>query len=63
MFLQMLGDQGTAIMRATLVGVEIGAIFVQTASTITVIPVLHKMLDRFSPQLFNNSQIRTLDEN
>ena len=50
MFPQTLGDQGTAIMRATLAGVEIGAIFVQTACTLTVIPVLYKILDRFSPQ-------------
>ena len=48
MFPQTLGDRGTAIMRATLAGVEIGAIIVQTVCTLTVIPVLYTMLDRFS---------------
>ena len=48
MFPQTLGDQGTAIMRATLAGVEIGAIIVQTVCTMTVIPVLYTILDRFS---------------
>ena len=48
MFPQTLGDQGTAIMRATLAGVEIGAIIVQTACTLTVIPVLYMLFDRFS---------------
>ena len=48
MFPQTLGDQGTAIMRATLAGVEIGAIVVQTVCTMTVIPVLYTILDRFS---------------
>lgn len=50
MFPQTLGDQGTAIMRATLAGVEIGAIIVQTVCTMTVIPVLYTILDRFSPR-------------
>ena len=50
MFPQTLGDQGTAIMRATLAGVEIGAIVVQTVCTMTVIPVLYTILDRFSPR-------------
>ena len=53
MFPQTLGDQGTAIMRATLAGVEIGAIIVQTACTLTVIPVLYTILDRFSPQQYD----------
>ena len=48
MYPQTLGDQGTAIMRATLAGVEIGAIIVQTICTLTVIPVLYTILDRFS---------------
>ena len=48
MFPQTLGDRGTAIMRATLAGVEIGAIIVQTACTLTVIPVLYVILERFS---------------
>ena len=48
MYPQTLGDQGTAIMRATLAGVEIGAIIVQTLCTLTVIPVLYTILDRFS---------------
>ena len=48
MFPQTLGDQGSAIMRATLAGVEIGAIIVQTVCTMTVIPVLYMILDRFS---------------
>lgn len=48
MFPQTLGDRGTAIMRATLAGVEIGAIIVQTACTLTIIPVLYVMLERFS---------------
>lgn len=48
MYPQTLGDRGTAIMRATLAGVEIGAIIVQTACTLTVIPVLYVILDRFS---------------
>ena len=53
MFPQTLGDQGTAIMRATLAGVEIGAIVVQTICTLTVIPVLYTILDRFSPQRYD----------
>ncbi|MCE2436167.1 MAG: efflux RND transporter permease subunit, partial [Candidatus Latescibacteria bacterium] len=48
MFPQTLGDRGTAIMRATLAGVEIGAIIVQTACTLTIIPVLYVILERFS---------------
>ena len=48
MYPQTLGDQGTAIMRATLAGVEIGAIIVQTICTLTVFPVLYMILDRFS---------------
>lgn len=48
MYPQTLGDRGTAIMRATLAGVEIGAIIVQTVCTLTVIPVLYVILDRFS---------------
>ncbi len=48
MFPQTLGNQGTAIMRATLAGVEIGAIIVQTACTLTIIPVLYVIIERFS---------------
>jgi len=48
MFPQTLGDRGTAIMRATLAGVEIGAIIVQTVCTLTIIPVLYVILERFS---------------
>ena len=48
LFPQTLGSQGTAIMRATLAGVAIGAIIVQTLCTMTVIPVLYTILDRFS---------------
>ena len=48
MFPQTLGDRGVAIMRATLAGVEIGAIIVQTICTLTIIPVLYTILDRFS---------------
>jgi len=50
MFPQTLGDQGTAIMRATLAGVEIGAIVIQTICTLTIIPVLYTILDRFTVQ-------------
>ncbi len=49
-FPQTLGDQGTAIMRATLAGVEIGAIVIQTICTLTIIPVLYCILDRFTVQ-------------
>lgn len=48
MFPQTFGDRGTAIMRATLAGVEIGAIIVQTACTLTIIPVLYVILEPFS---------------
>ena len=47
MFPQTLGDRGVAVMRATLAGVEIGAIVVQTICTLTIIPVLYMLLDRF----------------
>ena len=53
MFPQTLGDRGTAIMRATLAGVEIGAIIVQTVCTLTVIPVLYTILDRFSARKYD----------
>ena len=59
MFPQTLGDQGTAIMRATLAGVEIGGIVVQTICTLTVIPVLYVILDRFSSYKYDES--RTAD--
>ncbi len=49
-FPQTLGDQGTAIMRSTLAGVEIGAIVIQTICTLTIIPVLYCILDRFTVQ-------------
>lgn len=48
MFPQTLGRQGAAIMRASLSIVEIGAIFVQTTCTLTVIPVLYVILDHLS---------------
>jgi len=48
MFPQTLGDRGTAIMRATLAGVEIGAIIVQTTCTLIIIPVLYVILERFA---------------
>jgi HAE1 family hydrophobic/amphiphilic exporter-1 len=48
MFPQTLGSQGAAIMRASLSIVEIGAVVVQTTCTLTVIPVLYILLDRFS---------------
>ena len=48
MFPQTLGDQGTAIMRATLAGVEIGAIVIQTLCTLIVIPVLYVIIERIS---------------
>lgn len=50
MFPQTLGNEGTAIMRATLAGVEIGAIVIQTICTLTIIPVLYCILDRFTVQ-------------
>ena len=53
MYPQTLGDQGTAIMRATLAGVEIGGIIVQTLCTLTVIPVLYMILDRFSMRRYS----------
>ncbi len=53
MFPQTLGDRGPAIMRVTLAGVEIGAIVVQTICTLTIIPVLYKMLDRFSARKYD----------
>lgn len=53
MFPQTLGDRGTAIMRATLAGVEIGAIIVQTICTLTIIPVLYTILDRFSANKYD----------
>ena len=52
MFPQTLGDRGTAIMRATLAGVEIGGIIVQTLCTLTIIPVLYTILDRFSARKY-----------
>ena len=52
MFPQTLGDRGTAIMRATLAGVEIGGIVVQTLCTLTIIPVLYTILDRFSARKY-----------
>jgi HAE1 family hydrophobic/amphiphilic exporter-1 len=48
MFPQTLGSQGAAIMRASLSIVEIGAVVVQTTCTLTVIPVLYILMDRFS---------------
>ena len=53
MFPQTLGDRGAAIMRATLAGVEIGAIIVQTICTLTIIPVLYVILDRFSVRKYD----------
>ena len=53
MFPQTLGDRGAAIMRATLAGVEIGAIIVQTICTLTIIPVLYTILDRFSVRKYS----------
>ena len=53
MFPQTLGDRGTAVMRATLAGVEIGAIIVQTICTLTIIPVLYVILDRFSVRKYD----------
>ncbi len=63
MFPQTLGDRGTAIMRATLAGVEIGAIIVQTICTLTIIPVLYTILDRFSVRKYDaDTQAPTLPE-
>lgn len=52
-FPQTLGDRGAAVMRATLAGVEIGAIIVQTLCTLTIIPVFYIILDRFSVRNYN----------
>ena len=63
MFPQTLGDRGAAIMRATLAGVEIGAIIVQTICTLTIIPVLYVILDRFSVRKYDaDTQVPTLPE-
>ena len=63
MFPQTIGDRGTAIMRATLAGVEIGAIIVQTVCTLTIIPVLYTILDRFSVRKYDaDTQILALPE-
>ena len=63
MFPQTLGDRGAAIMRATLAGVEIGAIIVQTICTLTIIPVLYTILDRFSVRKYSaDTQVSTLPE-
>ena len=53
MFPQTLGDRGVAVMRATLAGVEIGAIIIQTICTLTIIPVLYMILDRFSVRKYD----------
>ena len=63
MFPQTLGDRGAAIMRATLAGVEIGAIIVQTICTLTIIPVLYTILDRFSVRKYGaDTQAPTLPD-
>ena len=63
MFPQTLGDRGAAIMRATLAGVEIGAIIVQTICTLTIIPVLYVILDRFSVRKYDaDTQALTLPD-
>ena len=63
MFPQTLGDRGAAIMRATLAGVEIGAIIVQTICTLTIIPVLYTILDRFSVRKYGaDTQVPTLPD-
>ena len=60
MFPQTLGDRGVAVMRATLAGVEIGAIVVQTICTLTIIPVLYMILDRFSVRKYGaDTQVST----
>ena len=61
MFPQTLGDRGTAIMRATLAGVEIGGIIVQTLCTLTIIPVLYTILDRFSARKYDVEDTTLLD--
>ena len=63
MFPQTLGDRGAAVMRATLAGVEIGAIIVQTLCTLTIIPVFYTILDRFSVRRYaSDVQAATLAE-
>ena len=63
MFPQTLGDRGAAVMRATLAGVEIGAIIVQTLCTLTIIPVFYTILDRFSVRRYaSDVQATTLAE-
>ena len=63
MFPQTLGDRGAAVMRATLAGVEIGAIIVQTLCTLTIIPVFYTILDRFSVRRYTSDvQATTLAE-
>ena len=62
-FPQTLGDRGAAVMRATLAGVEIGAIIVQTLCTLTIIPVFYTILDRFSVRRYTSDvQATTLAE-
>ncbi len=62
-FPQTLGDRGAAVMRATLAGVEIGAIIVQTLCTLTIIPVFYTILDRFSVRRYaSDVQAATLAE-
>ena len=63
MFPQTLGDRGAAVMRATLAGVEIGAIIIQTLCTLTIIPVFYTILDRFSVRRYaSDVQSTTLTE-
>ena len=63
MYPQTLGDRGAAVMRATLAGVEIGAIIIQTICTLTIIPVLYTILDRFSVRKYDaDTQVSTLSE-
>ena len=63
MYPQTLGDRGAAVMRATLAGVEIGAIIIQTICTLTIIPVLYTILDRFSVRKYDaDTQVSTLPE-
>ena len=63
MYPQTLGDRGAAVMRATLAGVEIGAIIIQTLCTLTVIPVLYVILDRFSVRKYDaDTQVSTPPE-
>ena len=62
-FPQTLGDRGAAVMRATLAGVEIGAIIVQTLCTLTIIPVFYIILDRFSVRNYDTDvQVPALTE-